>query len=548
MGLLDDAIREHLELKRRRGADPRGGRAPGARGARARPRERRAATASRSPSRRPRRRAAPARTPAGASRPRRGAAEPASPLPSAAAEEPVAPTSPRRPSAASPQRRAVARRARRGPGRRRARAPPSGRAERRPGRRSRPSRARGRGRARGDAGLPAGDAGARPALVRAEAAARLRLRRVARGCAAMAHRFTWLDVFTAERLDGQRPRGRPRRRRPRRRRRCTRFARETRLSETSFVQAPTADGADYRHRICMPTGEIPFAGHPSLGHGRRRRARPRRAARRPTSRRPRAGLQPIDVEVDGDRARASMLQEPAQFGDELDPEDVLGAVGLEGADARPRPAAAVRLHRRAAAHRAGPRRRRRSAALLPDYDRIGALLAGHAAHRALPRRTSTRPPGARAPRSFIGDGRGRRGSGHRLGGRAAVALRRRPHGRRAARRSSRASRWAAASRPARRASRATACASAATPSSSSTARPSGRLIERSRPDPKVVGVRPKFVRRPPDPAREDGRPAPGLPFSRRLVLAARRRARARQGSLRPGRADGTPRDPRARSA
>jgi trans-2,3-dihydro-3-hydroxyanthranilate isomerase len=43
------------------------------------------------------------------------------------------------------------------------------------------------------------------------------------------------------------------------------FARETRLSETTFVQSATADGADYRNRIFMATGELPFAGHPSLG-------------------------------------------------------------------------------------------------------------------------------------------------------------------------------------------------------------------------------------------------------------------------------------------
>ena len=72
----------------------------------------------------------------------------------------------------------------------------------------------GRGPPRGDAGLPAGDAGARPALVRAEAAARLRLRRVRRaGTASPAGRLH-------RRAPGrQRARGRPRRRRARRRRR-----------------------------------------------------------------------------------------------------------------------------------------------------------------------------------------------------------------------------------------------------------------------------------------------------------------------------------------
>src|SRR3990170_2358886 len=43
------------------------------------------------------------------------------------------------------------------------------------------------------------------------------------------------------------------------------FARETRLSETTFVQSPTVGGADYRNRIWTPGEEMPFAGHPSLG-------------------------------------------------------------------------------------------------------------------------------------------------------------------------------------------------------------------------------------------------------------------------------------------
>ncbi len=43
------------------------------------------------------------------------------------------------------------------------------------------------------------------------------------------------------------------------------FARETRLVETTFVQPPTVEGADYRNRIWTPAEEIPFAGHPSLG-------------------------------------------------------------------------------------------------------------------------------------------------------------------------------------------------------------------------------------------------------------------------------------------
>jgi len=43
------------------------------------------------------------------------------------------------------------------------------------------------------------------------------------------------------------------------------FAAWTNLSETTFVQRPTSDAADYRLRIFTPGGELPFAGHPTLG-------------------------------------------------------------------------------------------------------------------------------------------------------------------------------------------------------------------------------------------------------------------------------------------
>lgn len=46
------------------------------------------------------------------------------------------------------------------------------------------------------------------------------------------------------------------------------FARWTNLSETTFLCAPTDPSADYRVRIFTPTGELPFAGHPTLGTAR----------------------------------------------------------------------------------------------------------------------------------------------------------------------------------------------------------------------------------------------------------------------------------------
>jgi trans-2,3-dihydro-3-hydroxyanthranilate isomerase len=112
------------------------------------------------------------------------------------------------------------------------------------------------------------------------------------------------------------------------------FARETRLSETCFVQSATVDGADYRNRIWTVAREIPFAGHPSLGVAvavARRRAERETALTQQTG----AGLQRLDVAGDGARWHASVLTEPVSFGAELDPADVMAAVGLAPDDADP---------------------------------------------------------------------------------------------------------------------------------------------------------------------------------------------------------------------
>jgi len=147
----------------------------------------------------------------------------------------------------------------------------------------------------------------------------------------VARRLTWLDVFTsrplagnglavvhdADEVDDATMLG---------------FARETKLSETTFVQTATEEGADYRNRIWMTTRELPFAGHPSLGTAVAvAHARGHREAHyvQQTA----AGHQPVEVELgDGGLARASMLQEPARFGAEPEPGLVLAALGLLDAD------------------------------------------------------------------------------------------------------------------------------------------------------------------------------------------------------------------------
>jgi len=47
-----------------------------------------------------------------------------------------------------------------------------------------------------------------------------------------------------------------------------RIAAWTNLSETTFLLPPTQAGADYRVRIMTTSGELPFAGHPTLGSAR----------------------------------------------------------------------------------------------------------------------------------------------------------------------------------------------------------------------------------------------------------------------------------------
>jgi trans-2,3-dihydro-3-hydroxyanthranilate isomerase len=154
------------------------------------------------------------------------------------------------------------------------------------------------------------------------------------------------------------------------------FARETKLSETSFVQSAEAPGADYRHRIFMMSGEIPFAGHPSLGTAVAvAAARGEGAATYVQQTHP--GLQPVEVALRGRAARVSMLQEPATFGPELDPAEVLHAAGLGPRDADP--ALPVQVVSTGVPQVIAPVRAPAVARAVPDYARIGPLLAEHGA-------------------------------------------------------------------------------------------------------------------------------------------------------------------------
>jgi trans-2,3-dihydro-3-hydroxyanthranilate isomerase len=191
-------------------------------------------------------------------------------------------------------------------------------------------------------------------------------------------RLTWLDVFTsaplagnqlavvhdADGLDDDT---------------MLAFARETRLSETTYVQRATRPGADYRNRIFSSPGEMPFAGHPSLGTAVAV-ARARGVERARYVQQTLAGMQPVEVELDGDRARATMLQEPPAFGAEPAPADVMAAAGLAAGDVHPQlppqvvstgvPHLLAPLNDAAALRRATPSRAALDALLEP----LGAML------------------------------------------------------------------------------------------------------------------------------------------------------------------------------
>jgi trans-2,3-dihydro-3-hydroxyanthranilate isomerase len=149
----------------------------------------------------------------------------------------------------------------------------------------------------------------------------------------MTHRITWLDVFAegplagnglavvddADEVSDET---------------MLALAKETGLSETTFVQSTDTEGADYRNRIWDQHEELPFAGHPSLGTAvavARWRGLDQASFVQETG----AGLQPIEVAKENGSWRASMLQNEAEFGPELERDAVMAAVGLRAEDAHP---------------------------------------------------------------------------------------------------------------------------------------------------------------------------------------------------------------------
>lgn len=113
------------------------------------------------------------------------------------------------------------------------------------------------------------------------------------------------------------------------------IAKETNLSETTFVLPPTVPGATYRTRIFTPGGELAFAGHPTLGT----------AAAMVLSGRvndsafvqeTKSGLTPLELIYDGDRLdRVVMVAPRPVMTAAPDPADVARTLGLTAVDVTP---------------------------------------------------------------------------------------------------------------------------------------------------------------------------------------------------------------------
>ena len=112
------------------------------------------------------------------------------------------------------------------------------------------------------------------------------------------------------------------------------LARRFNLAETSFIQSSTSPDATYRHRIFVITGEIPFAGHPSLGtaavwalrHGLKKTEVVQETL---------SGLQRLQVEMDGRSGQVTIWQNPPEIGALVHAEQVLPALGLPPEAAHP---------------------------------------------------------------------------------------------------------------------------------------------------------------------------------------------------------------------
>ena len=110
---------------------------------------------------------------------------------------------------------------------------------------------------------------------------------------------------------------------------CIKFVRETSLSECTFVEHSTK--ADVKVRYFLASGEIPFAGHPTVATVISLLHRGKITGDRLTLETG-AGIIPIRIEKDQGRPRILMTQIAPEFGPILDPETIANCGSIEPAD------------------------------------------------------------------------------------------------------------------------------------------------------------------------------------------------------------------------
>lgn len=112
-------------------------------------------------------------------------------------------------------------------------------------------------------------------------------------------------------------------------------AKETNLSETTFVLPPTVPGATYRTRIFTPGGELAFAGHPTLGTAAAM-ALSGKVNDSAFVQETKSGLTPLELIYDGDRLdRVVMVAPRPELAATPDPAAVARTLGLTAADVTP---------------------------------------------------------------------------------------------------------------------------------------------------------------------------------------------------------------------
>ncbi|MDF2626583.1 MAG: PhzF family phenazine biosynthesis protein [Symbiobacteriaceae bacterium] len=113
------------------------------------------------------------------------------------------------------------------------------------------------------------------------------------------------------------------------------IAKETNLSETTFVLPPTVPGATYRTRIFTPGGELAFAGHPTLGTAAAM-ALSGRVNGSAFVQETKSGLTPLELIYDGDRLdRVVMVAPRPELAATPDPAAVARTLGLTAQDVTP---------------------------------------------------------------------------------------------------------------------------------------------------------------------------------------------------------------------